>query len=574
MKKQKIKNRKNKNKHFNKSESSLSKNSIKDYSILIGGAAGQGTRLAGLVIAKLFNALGYYVYIYEDYQSLIRGGHNFSQIRISEKEVFSIKEKIDFLLALDENTLKLHEKKLAKKGPVIFNSDRIKNKGIGVAIEKITKEEGGSPIMANTALIAAFAKIVGIDFETVNEVLGKQIRKKIELNLKIAKKAYDSVETFIKIAKIGKNESLLMTGNEAIALGAKNAGLNLYFAYPMTPATSILNYFAKKQDEFNIRTIQPEDEISVINMASGASFAGARTAIGTSGGGFGLMVEGLSLAGQAEVPLLIIECQRAGPSTGVPTYNLQGDLNFVISAGHGDFPRFVIAPGDAEQCLYYAGLGLNLAWQYQTPVILLSDKDISENTFSVNQKTLSQVKTVNPLFWDKKGEYQRYKITKDGISPLAFPGEKNAIVKTNSYEHDQYGITTDNEKEISEMQKKRWRKFQKMEKEVERLPAVKVYGKKNSKTALVSWGISKCAAREAAENLGIKLIQPIIVEPFPKKQMAKALKGVKKLISVEMNSSGQLAKVLNSQGFKVEAKILKYSGRPFFVEEIEKKLKK
>ena len=574
MKKQKIKNRKNKNKHFNKSESSLSKNSIKDYSILIGGAAGQGTRLAGLVIAKLFNALGYYVYIYEDYQSLIRGGHNFSQIRISEKEVFSIKEKIDFLLALDENTLKLHEKKLAKKGPVIFNSDRIKNKGIGVAIEKITKEEGGSPIMANTALIAAFAKILGIDFETLNEVLGKQIRKKIELNLKIAKKAYDSVETFIKIAKIGKNESLLMTGNEAIALGAKNAGLNLYFAYPMTPATSILNYFAKKQDEFNIRTIQPEDEISVINMASGASFAGARTAIGTSGGGFGLMVEGLSLAGQAEVPLLIIECQRAGPSTGVPTYNLQGDLNFVISAGHGDFPRFVIAPGDAEQCLYYAGLGLNLAWQYQTPVILLSDKDISENTFSVNQKTLSQVKTVNPFFWDKKGEYQRYKITKDGISPLAFPGEKNAIVKTNSYEHDQYGITTDNEKEISEMQKKRWRKFQKMEKEVERLPAVKVYGKKNSKTALVSWGISKCAAREVAENLGIKLIQPIIVEPFPKKQMAKALKGVKKLISVEMNSSGQLAKVLNSQGFKVEAKILKYSGRPFFVEEIEKKLKK
>lgn len=574
MKKQKTKKSKIKNKTIKNSRTQLSKQPMKDYSILIGGAAGQGTRLAGLIIAKLFSALGYHVYIYEDYQSLIRGGHNFSQIRISQKKADSRKEKIDFLLALDEYTLGLHKKNLVKNGPVIFNSDRIKTKGIGIAIEKITKEEGGIPIMANTALIAAFAKIVGIDFETLKNVLGKEIRKKTELNLKIAKKAYDSTESLIKISRIGKEDSLLMTGNEAVALGVKNAGLKLYFAYPMTPATSILNYLAKNQEEFNIRTVQPEDEISVINMALGSAFAGARTALGTSGGGFGLMVEGLSLAGQAETPILVIECQRAGPSTGVPTYNLQGDLNFVISAGHGDFSRFIIAPGDAEECLYYAGLALNLAWQYQTPVILLSDKDVSENTFNVNQKILSQIRPVNPLLWDKKGEYHRYKITKDGISPLAFPGDKKAIVKANSYEHDQYGITTDNEKEISEMQEKRQRKFQKMEKDVERLPAVKVYGKKNAKTALVSWGITKCAAREAAENLGIKLVQPIIVEPFPKKQMVKALKGVKKIISVEMNSSGQMAKVLDSHGFKVDTKILKYSGRPFFVEEIERKLKK
>ena len=574
MKKQKNKKSRTKIKKLSKPEKSFLKNSLRDYSILIGGAAGQGTRLAGLIIAKLFNALGYYIYIYEDYQSLIRGGHNFSQIRVTQREASSRKEKIDFLLALDENTLKLHKKNLAKDGLVVFNGDRIKTEGIGVPIETITKEEGGSPIMANTALIAAFAKIVGIDFITIREVLIKEIKKQTELNLKIAEKAHNSTENVINVTKISKNNFLLMTGNEAIALGAKNAGLNLYFAYPMTPATSILNYLAKRQEEFNIRTVQPEDEISVINMALGASFAGARTAIGTSGGGFGLMVEGLSLAGQAETPILIIECQRAGPSTGVPTYNLQGDLNFVISAGHGDFSRFVIAPGDAEECLYYTGLGLNLAWQYQTPVILLSDKDVSENTFNVNQKVFSQVKIVKPLLWDKKGEYQRYKITKDGISPLAFPGDKKAIVKASSYEHDQYGITTDDEKEISEMQEKRLRKFQKMEKEVEKLPAVKVYGKKNAKTALVSWGITKCAAKEAAENLGIKLIQPIIIEPFPGKQMTKALKGVKKLISVEMNSSGQMAKVLDSHGFKVDAKILKYSGRPFFVEEIEKKLKK
>ena len=574
MKRQKIKKLKIKNKNFSKPEKSFSGNSLNDYSILIGGAAGQGIKMAGLIIAKLFNVLGYRVYIYEDYQSLIRGGHNFSQIRASGKEADSRKKKIDFLLALDENTLKIHKNNLAKNGSIIFNSDRIKSEGIGVHIEKITKEEGGPLIMANTALIAAFAKIVGIDLKILKEVLGEELKKQTELNFKIAEKTYSLTENLIKVKGMARNNLLLMTGNEATALGIKHAGLNLYFAYPMTPATSILNYLSRYQDEFNIRTVQPEDEISVINMALGASFAGARSAVGTSGGGFGLMVEGLSLAGQTEVPILIIESQRAGPSTGVPTYNLQGDLNFVISAGHGDFPRFVIAPGDAEECLRYAGLGLNLAWQYQTPVILLLDKDISENTFNVSQKTFSLIKPVKPLLWDRKGEYQRYKITKDGISFLAFPGDAKAIVKANSYEHDQYGITTDEEKTISEMQEKRQRKFQKMEKEVEKLPAVKVYGKKNAKTALISWGITKCAAKEAAENLGIKLIQPIIVEPFPRKQMARALKGVKKLISVEMNSSGQMAKVLNSQGFKVDAKILKYNGRPFFVEEIETRLKK
>lgn len=547
---------------------------IKDYSILIGGEAGQGTRFAGLIIGKLFNSLGYQVYIYEDYQSLIRGGHNFSQIRAAEKELQSRKEKIDFLLALDEKTLKLHHKNLAKNGLVIFNSDKITTKGIGLAAEEISREEGGSPIMANTALLSAFAKIVGIDFAVLSEVLKKEIKTKTELNLKVAQKAYNLVKNLIKITPASKKRRgfLLLTGNEATTLGLVKAGLKFYFAYPMTPATSILNYFAKREDEFNIRTIQPEDEISVINMALGASFAGARAAVGTSGGGFDLMVEAVSLAAQTETPILIIESQRGGPSTGTPTYNLQGDLNFVISAGHGDFQKFVIAPGDAEQCFYYAGLGLNLAWQYQTPVILLLDKDVSENTFSLNEKILSQIKPTQPLLWDRKREYQRYQITPGGISPLAFPGDKEAIVKANGYEHDEYGITTEEEKMVSQMQEKRQRKFQKMAKEVEKLPAVKVYGKKNNKIALVSWGISKCAAKEAAENLGLKLIQPIIVEPFPKKQMAVALKGVKKLISVEMNASGQMTRLLSFQGFKVDAKILKYSGRPFFAKEIEEKL--
>jgi len=452
---------------------------------------------------------------------------------------------------------------------------------MGIEIEKIAKEMGGKPIMANMALIADFAKIIGLDWEILEGVLRREIKKEIDLNLKIGKRAYEISKNLLKIEKISKEPTLLLTGNEATALGAVKAGLKFYFAYPMTPATSIMNFLAKRED-LNVKVIQPENEISVINMALGASFAGVRSAVGTSGGGFALMTEGLSLAGQSETPIFIIESQRGGPSTGMPTYNLQGDLLFVLSAGHGDFPRFVIAPGDAEQCLYYSALGLNLAWKYQTPVILLLDKDVSENTFSVNEKILNLIQPENALLWDKGPafakasagkEYKRYKITEDGISPLAFPGSKNVIVKSTSYEHDEYGITIESE-EVEKMQEKRLRKYETMSKEVEKLEAIKVYGNKKSDIAIVAWGITKGAAKEVAENLGIKLIQPIIVEPFPKDKMKKALNGVKKLFSVELNTSGQMAKVLNSQGIKVDGKILKYTGRPFFTKEIEEKLKK
>jgi 2-oxoglutarate ferredoxin oxidoreductase subunit alpha len=545
----------------------------KDFSILIGGEAGQGSRFAGLIIAKIFNRLGYRIYIYEDYQSLIRGGHNFSQIRASEKEFQSRKEKIDFLLALDKKTIDLHKKDLEKNGLIIFNSDRIESKeGIGVPIEKITKEMGGIPVMANTALISAFSKIVGIDFEILKEVLEKEIKKSIDLNLKIAKRAYEISKNLLKIPEVRSLSTTLLTGNEATAIGMAKAGLKFYFAYPMTPSTSIMNFLASHED-LGIKVIQPENEIAVINMALGAAFAGKKSAVGTSGGGFALMVEALSLAGQSETPILIIESQRGGPSTGMPTYGLQGDLLFVLSAGHGDFPRFVIAPGDAEQCLYYSALGLNLAWKYQTPVILLLDKDVSENTFSVDEKIFKKIKEENPIFWDKKEEYKRYKITEDGISPLAFPGEKNAIVKANSYEHDEFGISNDEENVVEKMQEKRMRKFQKMKKELENLPAIKVYGNEKSEIALISWGISKGAAKEVAENLKIKLIQPIIIEPFPERKMRKALEGVKKIFSVELNAPGQMAKVLNRYGIKVDGKILKYTGRPFLAKEIEEKLK-
>ena len=549
----------------------------KDYSILIGGAAGQGSRKAGFIIAEIFSKFGYRIFIYDDYQSLIRGGHNFSKIRASDKEVLSHRKKIDFLLALDENTVKKHQADLDKKGIIVYNNDDIfldNKKGIGIPIKTIVKKAGGIPIMENIALLSGFAKIIGIDWKTLEEVLKKELKKLQELNLKIAKTAFENNKNLIKIKKINQKALPLLTGNEALSLGAIKAGLNFYIAYPMTPATGILHYLAKHKKDFNIAVAQLENEVGIVNTAIGAAYSGARTMVGTSGGGFALMVEGLSLAVQSEIPLVIIESQRMSPGTGVATYTGQGDLLFTLTAGHGDILKFVIAPGDADEACFWAGKILNLSWKYQTPSILLIDKEISESTFSFNESVLDKIKYEKPLFWDKKGEYLRYKNTKNGISPLAFPGEKNVVSKANSYEHDEFGITVEDGKMVEKMQNKRLRKFKKMREEVEKLKAVNIYGNKTAKKAIIVWGSTKGPAKETAEKLGIKMIQPIILEPFPEKQMKKALKGVNKLALLETNGLGQMEKVLNCYGIKVNKKILKYNARPFLPGEIEKKLSK
>ncbi len=545
----------------------------KDFSILIGGKAGQGSRVAARLIGEVFNFLGYKVYVFEAYGSLIRGGHNFSQIRATTKGEEARKREIDFLLALDKKTIDLHRSELKKTGTLIFNADRVDSKeGLGIEIEKIVKEAGGRPIMANTALVSSFAKILGVDWDVLQAVLKKEIRHQIGLNLKIARYAFRQCDSLIKIKRYRKKRTpLLLTGNEAVAYGMAKAGLDFYVAYPMTPSTSIMNTLARRED-LGVRVVQPENEISVINMALGIAFGGKKVAVGTSGGGFALMVEALSLAGQSETPILIIESQRGAPATGMPTYNSQGDLLFVLSAGHGDIPRFVIAPGDAEQSGFYAGLGLNLAWKYQTPVILLLDKDISENTFTLNQKVFEKIKIEKPLLWNKKGEYKRYQFAKNGISPLAFPGQRGVVVKNTSYEHDEYGITIEKAELAKAMQEKRQRKMERMRKEVEKLPSLAVYGNRNSEIALVSFGISKGAAVEAAESLGVKVIQPIILEPFPQKKMKEALSGVRKIFTVELNATGQLAKLLAQNGIKTAGSILKYDGRPFFAQEIIEKL--
>ncbi len=545
----------------------------KEYSILIGGAAGEGSKKAGLIIAKFLSNYGYKIYVYEDYQSIIKGGHNFSLIRASVDQTMSPREDIDFLLALNEDTVDRHKKNLNDKNNLIYNDTISVKGGIGVSANKIVEEFKGIPIMRNTALVGAFAKVIGINWVTVQKVLKQELPIETEMNLKIAKAAYNQAKTVLKIEKLKSKPLPLLSGNEAIALGALSAGLDAYVSYPMTPATGILNYMASVATDHNIRVYQPENEISVINTAVGLAFSGRKTMIATSGGGFDLMVEGLSLTAQSETPLVIVEAQRMGPSTGVPTYNGQSDLMYVLSAGHGEFERLVVAPGDAEEAFYLTGLAMNISWKYQMPSIVLSDKEVSESTFSFDEKNVKFVTPQKPLMWNGKGSYLRYKQTKDGISPLAFPGTKGALVKGTSYEHNEMGIATEDEKEIKAMQDKRMKKYELMKREVDKIKSVKVYGNKKSKKAVMVWGLSKGPAIEVAEKLGLKVIQPLILNPFPEKQIKKELEGVNQLLVAEVNSTGQLAKLLTANGIKVSGKVLKYNGRPFTGPELEKKLK-
>ncbi|MCD6429126.1 2-oxoacid:acceptor oxidoreductase subunit alpha [bacterium] len=545
---------------------------MQEISILIGGKAGDGIKQGGNAIARLFNQLGYWVFVYEDYPSLIRGGHNFSIIRASKERIKAHKNTVDILIALNQETLEIHKDKIKRETIIVYDSDVVETKkGIGISMSEIAKENKLPLIVRNTIALGALAKILNLKFGFVEKTIKHLLEDYVKENIKVAKIGYEIAPERIKVLKQRKQTKPLLTGNEAIALGAVKAGLKLYIAYPMTPASSILHFLAAHEKELNIKTVQPENEIAAVLIAEGAAYAGARSMVGTSGGGFALMVEALSLAGQAELPVMFVLSQRTGPSTGVPTYTMQADLLFALNAGHGEFQRIVAAPGDVDEAFYLAGELLNLAWKFQVPTILLSDKHLSESTFSADFD-LRKLKREKEKLWKGGKDYKRYLDTEDGVSPLAFPGQKNVVVKATSYEHDEYGITTEESEAITKMINKRARKKEAIIKELKKRETVKVSGNKKSKIALIGWGSTKGVLEEVAKELKLRFIQPLYLEPFPTWEIEKSLDGVREIIDVETNSTGQLAKILKCNGINTTKTILKYDGRPFTVDELTKRL--
>lgn len=545
-----------------------------EISVLIGGKAGDGINQAGLIIARIFNQLGYRLYMYFDYPSLIRGGHNFSIIRASRDKIACHQEKIDFLLALNQDSINFHKSRLKDNSFIIYDSDLAKSAGLGLPLGKIIKEENASLLMRNSCIMGAFCKVAGIEWNILESVFKKNIPKEPELNLKVALRGYNEAKELIKIESLRNNSLPLLTGNEAIGLGLIKGGLKSYIAYPMTPSSSLLHFLAQKSEVFSLKVVHPENEIAVILMALGFSYAGERVAVGTSGGGFCLMCEGLSLAGMAELPVVIIVAQRPGPSTGVPTYTAQADLHFVLNAGQGEFPRFVVSPADSEEAYFWSAVALNISWKFQLPSIILVDKALTEGSFSFDIDSIEGLEIEEPLLWDRKGEFRRYLNRDSGISPLSFVPDKEAVIKVNSYEHDEFGITTEEPQKIKAMQDKRLRKERYLIEKLENYKTVNFYGNKSSPTALICWGSNKGVCVEVAQNLDLKVIQPVVLSPFPLRQFRESLKGVKRLVCVENNATAQIERLITRFGFKVDEKILKYDGRPFSREELERKLKK
>jgi 2-oxoglutarate ferredoxin oxidoreductase subunit alpha len=548
---------------------------MQDFSTLIGGIAGEGINEAGVVIGRLFSRLGYCIFMYNDYQSLIKGGHNFSLVRASEHKIGVHLDKVDAIVALNQETLKLHRKRLKESSIVIYDSEKakveeLKVRACGLPLSTILKEEKAPAIMGNTCIIGGFCRATGIAWTILEEVVRKHIPKKVDLNLKVARRGYDAAEEIIKIDALDRPSLPVLTGNQAIGLGLLKAGLEAYVAYPMTPSTSLLHFMAGYAAEFGLKVVHPENEIAVMLISLGFAYGGIKTAVGTSGGGFCLMNEGLSLAGMAELPAVIVLGQRTGPSTGLPTYTGQGDLHFVLSAGQGEFPRLVVAPGDAEEAYFWSGVALNLAWKYQLPSFILSDKTLSESLYSFDLAAAGELKEEEPLLWAEEEGYRRYSYTETGVSPLAYPPRKGAAVKVDGYVHDQLGITTEDPKITKEMADKRLIKGQSLASELEGYETVKVYGQ--GSTTLLCWGSNKGVCIEAGKNFGLKVVQVLVLSPFPAGKLGDALKGTQRLIDVECNSTGQLAKLAGLYGLQADDLVLKYDGRPFSLEDLEEEL--
>lgn len=554
---------------------------MEEVSVLIGGKAGDGIKQAGNLVARLFNELGYWVFVYEDYPSLITGGHNFSIIRASGKRVLCHREKVDVIVAFNGETVAKHRSRSKPETILVYDSDSlVSDYGFGFPMSKIARENNLPLVVRNTVNLGILAGIFGLEFGAVEKMVRESIAKRTEENLKVARVGYEGAVKSgakMKVEALGNEPKKLFTGNEATGLGAVGAGMKLYIAYPMTPAAGILHFLAASQEELGIVAVHPENEIAVALMAEGAAYAGLRAMVGTSGGGFALMVESLSLAGQAEIPIVFALCQRPGPATGMPTYTAQGDLLFALHAGHGEFPRIVVAPGDSEEAFHLTAEAMNLAWKYQTPAIVLGDKHLSEGTFSSTFSSILDAGGGNgkvaesPKMWSGQGDYKRYLDVEDGISPLAFPGSKGAVVKANSYEHDEYGITTEESEQVRKMVEKRLRKREALLKELTGKKTFVVHG--SGDRVLVTWGSTKGAAFEVADRLGLKVVQPLFLEPFPDSGMRKELEKAEKIIDVEINATGQLATLLQQYGIFVDKKILKYDGRPFTLDELEEKTK-
>jgi 2-oxoglutarate ferredoxin oxidoreductase subunit alpha len=575
------------------------------FAIGIGGAAGQGVATPGDIFAKIFSRRGLNLNAYNAYQSIIRGGHTFLTIRTGPDKVTNMGDRIDLFIPLNQDSMDRHLKLLRAGAACLYNADTIQPgpaaQGVQLCplpvseLADITRNK----VAQNTIAIGAGLHMMGIGFQALEDVLREQFKKKgdavVAENVSVARAGYDYAAAhftaFPNPLPKTENRYAILSGNTAMAMGGAAAGVKFYCAYPMSPSTGVLHWMAAHARKAGIMVRQVEDEIGVVNMAIGASHAGVRSMCATSGGGFALMSEGLGMSAMMETPVVVINCQRAGPSTGVPTKTEQGDLWQMLGAAFGDYPRVIAAPLDIGDCFKLIPEIFNIADRYQCPGLVLCDLLLSEGRLSVHPKDLDfnppidrgELITGNsgaPSSAPTNGPYKRYKFTKSGVSPRAVPGVPGHVHAVATDEHMEDGVLISDEFtnpiKRREMMEKRMRKVAGIEASV---PPPGLWGPRDAEVTLIGWGSTKGVIEEACEILneqGISANQLQIrwLVPLHGDAILETLKDSRHTIIVENKYSGQFARYLRSEtSFIPNGHIRKYDGEPFMPHHIVEAVK-
>ena len=559
-------------------------------SVKIGAEAGQGVKSAGLMLAKLAIRSGYHIYNHIEYPSLIKGGHNVLQVNISKEEVTAPRKVNDILIALNQDTINKHVTEFAGEAGLIYDSEAKIDTSkvpstvalIGVPLSKIAKEAGNSDLLINTVALGAVTAVLGGNLIILNGLISEEFGSKgdevVKVNVTAAENGFKFVtENYKQHLKnsLSPLESLsnfvpymAIDGNESVALGAISAGLQYAAIYPMSPISNILAVLAENQEKYGYIYKQPEDELSAINMAIGASYAGARAMTSTSGGGFCLMTEGYGLAGMTETPLVIIEGMRPGPATCLPTWSDQGDLQMILNAHQGDFPRIVLAAGDAKEVFELTMKAFNLADKYQTPVVLIIDKNICENAQSFPLYEYPEYKIDRgKLNMQKIEGYKRYASDPEGISQRTIPGVGNFFI-ANSDEHDEEGYSNEESDNRNSMMEKRMTKLKTCKEQDMEKP--QLFGPESAEITIVSWGSNKGTITQALKSLeNVNYVHINWMSPFPAEALTEMLSKSKYILNVECNYTGQMERLIRENTkININESFLKYDGRQIYPEEI------
>lgn len=575
------------------------------FSFLFGGEAGYGVMSAGLMLAKAAVRNGLQAVVVNEYPSLIKGGLNNCLVRISDKALTSYEDDIDVLGAVSQQAYELNVGKV-RPGGVVFHDVGVKTdkaappEGVSLVPAQLIQAGAGdaAKIMANSAVMGAFCALTDFPAGAVKEVITGEFAEPLvqAKNLEIFDHTWEGLKARPGAAEVkfpfalqpAPIPRMLLTGNDAIAMGALQAGCRFAAGYPMTPATSVLVYLADHAVEYGLVFKQAEDEIAAVNMLIGAGFAGVRALGATSGGGFSLMTEAVGFAAMAEVPLVMVMAQRGGPSTGLPTRTMQADLNQVLYASQGEFARVVVAPGDVAECFTETFRAFNLAEKYQVPCFILTDKYLADSSvtqpfFETREMQTDRGLMVDEAWLSGHQPYLRYRLTGDGVSERSIPGQAGGRHVATSYTHGEDGFYSSGHKEYAGSEPEITasgidKSFAKLPGMLAEIPGIRLYGPAQADLTLIVWGSTKGAALEAIElakeqGFSVNLMQILYASPFPEAAVTEVLKKARRTLLVEGNRTAQMGALLRAQtGFAPDAQYLKYDSRPFTPSGIVRKI--